>query len=221
MNPMTATPPSQADAPRMRKDVARNRALLLQTADKLLATRGLDLTFHELAEAAGLGVGTVYRHFADRDTLLNALIDQRFTVTRDILLDAEKIEDPLQALCTGILRVCEYHFADRATLQAMLSNAERHRQLAVERLQPVTQRLVSRAIASGRIRQDFSHTDLPLIYLMAGSLKGNTEQTRPDLWRRYVEAIVDGFIADIADRLGHQVPAASDEDIAAIMEAQD
>jgi AcrR family transcriptional regulator len=195
-------------APRVRKDVARNRALLLDTADRLIAVRGLDVTFHELAEAAGVGVGTVYRHFADRNALLGALVEQRFEAARDILLVAEQIADPVEALRTAVLRTCEHQCSDRAMWQAMLSVAEGHRDLAKERLLPILTRIVERARSTGRLRADFTLTDLPMIFMLTGGLSRHTARTQPGVWRRYVEAILDGFMLRESDRTGSAVPAA-------------
>jgi AcrR family transcriptional regulator len=201
-----------ASAPRVRKDVARNRALLLEAADKLIAVRGLAIGFHELATVAGVGVGTVYRHFPDKEALLGALIEQRFDAAREILLAAEQIDDPVEALRVAILTTCEHQFSDRAMWQAMVSVVEGHRDLARERLLPTLTRLVERARDSGRLRADFAVTDLPMIFFITGGLSQPIEHARPDLWRRYVQAILDGFIVDPADRTGSAVPAAATED---------
>jgi AcrR family transcriptional regulator len=195
-------------APRVRKDVARNRALLLHTADTLIAAQGLDITFHELAAAAGVGVGTVYRHFADKDELLGALVEQRFDAMVEIMLEAESIEDPIEALRAVVVRTCESQFSDRAVFQAMLGQAEQHRHMAKERLLPVITRIVRRAQDSGRIRVDFCDTDLPLMFMMTGKLSHLAGNNRPDIWRRYVNAMFDGFLTDDRDRTGTDVPPA-------------
>ncbi|ONH60181.1 TetR family transcriptional regulator [Frankia sp. CcI49] len=209
---MSATPTvSGSDAPRARKDAVRNRAILLETADRLIAIRGLDVTFHQLAAAAGMGVGTVYRHFADKEALLGALIEQRFDTARDIMLAAEQVADPIEALRAAIVRTCEYHFSDRALWQAMMSAAKRNQELARERLLPVITRIVARARASGRLRDDFTATDFPMIFLLTGNL-GYPVDIRPDLWRRYVESIIDGFMLQDSDRVGTAAPAAPTED---------
>ncbi|MGI8591373.1 MAG: TetR/AcrR family transcriptional regulator [Nakamurella sp.] len=56
----------------VRQDVTRNRARLLKAADELVAERGLDISFNGLAHRSGVGVGTVYRHFADKGALVTA-----------------------------------------------------------------------------------------------------------------------------------------------------
>ena len=210
---------SRSHEPRMRKDVARNRALLLEAADSLLASRGLDMTLHELADAAGLGVGTVYRHFADKEVLLDALVEQRFLATRDLLLAAEQVEDPIRSLRQGVLDVCAYLTKDRAMLQAVVSNAERHQDLAERTLQPIAARMVERAMATGRLRADFDALDVPLIFLLSGGLAANAGTERPDLWRRYVEALLDGFMTHDADRVGSAVSAPNNVDVRSIIAA--
>jgi len=151
--------------PRARSDAIRNRTLLLKTADKLLAERGLGLTCHELAAAAGVGVGTVYRHFADKNALLGALIERRFEAARDLLLTAEKIEDPIDALREAITRMCKLQFTDRGLWQALLTDANRYGPLANEILVPISARIADRArqrTNSRRLLGDRLRDDLPV-----------------------------------------------------------
>ena len=56
-----------------RKDAARNRLLLLETARRVFAERGLGVTLHSIAAEAGVGVGTIYRHFPDKKLLIDAV----------------------------------------------------------------------------------------------------------------------------------------------------
>lgn len=198
---------------RERKDVVRNRALLLQAADRLIAERGLEVSFHDVAREAGVGIGTVYRHFADKDALLGALVEQRFDAVRAVLIEAERVEDAVDALRGTILRICELQFSDRATREAIVSDADRHRAIVREQLLPILNRIVERARSSGRVRGDFSVTDLPMIFLLTGAISHHTGIVRPDLWRRYVDTLLDGFVLQAADRTGTAVPAATDAEL--------
>ncbi|WP_460444532.1 TetR/AcrR family transcriptional regulator [Angustibacter aerolatus] len=207
-----------AGPPRVRRDVARNRELLLGAADTLLAERGLRFTLHDLAAASGLGVATVYRHVTDRDELLAALVRRRFETMRDLLTGAEQHADPVEALRQGVLAVCRFHASDRAAREALLSDAARDRELAEQTLRPVAQRLVQRALESGRVRPDVRESDLPMLFLAAGALASATVPVREDLWQRYVDALLDGLLLHDADRRGGQVPAPSPVELRAVLD---
>ncbi|GMA85679.1 hypothetical protein GCM10025868_09290 [Angustibacter aerolatus] len=81
--------------------------------------------------------------------------------------------------------------------------------LAEQTLRPVAQRLVQRALESGRVRPDVRESDLPMLFLAAGALASATVPVREDLWQRYVDALLDGLLLHDADRRGGQVPAPS------------
>ncbi len=61
----------------LRKDAERNRLRILDAAGELFAQRGLGVTLDDIARHAGVGVGTVYRRFADKELLIDALFEQR------------------------------------------------------------------------------------------------------------------------------------------------
>src|SRR5690349_10234156 len=64
----------------LRSDAARNRERILVAAEEVFATRGLEATLDDIAAHAGLGVGTVYRRFANRDELVDALFAEKLNV---------------------------------------------------------------------------------------------------------------------------------------------
>ncbi|WP_062516047.1 TetR/AcrR family transcriptional regulator [Demequina gelatinilytica] len=196
---------SKQEGTRVRKDVARNRAALLAAADRLLATRGVDLTFHDVAEEAGLGVGTVYRHFEDRSELLDALIDTRIETLRTIVAAAAQHDDPVEGLREAVLGVCERQFEDRVTAQLLFMDSERHRKLAGERVLPLIVDLVDRVRATGSARADLAATDIPMILFVVSSLARATADVRGDLWRRYANLLLDGLISGDGDR-GAPIP---------------
>ncbi|PHP51723.1 TetR/AcrR family transcriptional regulator [Actinomyces ruminis] len=68
--------PSAAVTP-TRKDAARNRAKLLASAERLFSAEGLAVTLKDVARDAGVGVGTVYRHFPTKDALVAALFAEQ------------------------------------------------------------------------------------------------------------------------------------------------
>jgi AcrR family transcriptional regulator len=181
----------------VRKDVTRNRALLLKAADELLAESGLDISLNELAKRAGVGVGTVYRHFADKDAVLAALFDQRLDSLAAILQEGLAREDPMDGLRHVLYTLGEMQAGDRALFQVMVVSKTAEQRAAVrKRLQPLGTELVRRAKATGQIRRDLSPTDIPMLLWVSMSINDYAGTVRADLWRRYVELALIGFGAD-------------------------
>ena len=86
----TFTPPERP----LRKDAERNRQRILEAAGELFAERGLGVTLDDVAHHAGVGVGTVYRRFPDKEVLIDALFEQRIEAIATIASEALEIEDP-------------------------------------------------------------------------------------------------------------------------------
>jgi AcrR family transcriptional regulator len=181
----------------IRKDVARNRARLLQAADELVAEHGLEISLNELARRAGLGVGTVYRHFADKDAVLDALFEDRLDIVAQVMQDAAQREDPIEALRYAVFTICELQARDRALFQAVATGkTPEQRAKTRRRLEPLAIKLVERAKATGRMRADFAPTDVPVLLWISMAVSDIGGTVRPDLWRRYVEVALAGFAAE-------------------------
>src|SRR4051794_21109213 len=76
----------------LRKDAERNRLRILAAAGELFAERGLGVTLDDIARHAGVGVGTVYRRYADKELLIDALFEQR--IESMCTIAAEALEQP-------------------------------------------------------------------------------------------------------------------------------
>ncbi|HWE60972.1 MAG TPA: TetR family transcriptional regulator [Chloroflexota bacterium] len=81
-----------------RTDAVANRARILEAARAILAERGLDMEVNEVAERASVGVGTLYRHFANRDDLVRAILSETFEGLVARVRSIAAIEDPAAAL---------------------------------------------------------------------------------------------------------------------------
>lgn len=176
----------------LRRDVVRNRAKLLAAADDYLAERGPPIAFNELARYAGVGVGTVYRHFASPEALLDELVDRRVDSVVLVLEHAAGVDDPVAALRQAVLEICDLQAADRGIAQAL---AGPRFEAVRERLMPSTRRIVERAAASGRMRPEFSPTDFGVLLWLGDALHGHAGHVDGRLWRRYVEALLDGLLS--------------------------
>ncbi len=107
----------------LRADALRNRAKILQAAAEVFAAQGLDVTLDDIAHHAGVGGGTVYRRFADREALIEALFEVRMKAVLQQLRDALDDPDPWHGFSTLVEGICALIATDRGMRQVMLSSA--------------------------------------------------------------------------------------------------
>src|ERR1700694_3164569 len=94
---MASTTPLVSERP-LRRDAARNRLRILQAAREVFADRGLDASLDQIAAHAGVGVGTVYRRFPDKDALIDALFEERIGEIAAAAQRALSAPDPWEGL---------------------------------------------------------------------------------------------------------------------------
>jgi AcrR family transcriptional regulator len=181
----------------LRRDAERNRRRILEAAAEVFAARGLGVTMDDIAEHAGVGVGTVYRRFPQKELLIDALFEDRIEAFVTLAQQALTEDDPWEALIRFLERGQALQAANRGVKELMQSTAHgRERVGSVrERLAPLGQRLIERAQAAGQLRRDIEVTDLPLIQVMLGAIVDFTRDVEPDAWRRLFAIIVDGLRA--------------------------
>lgn len=179
----------------LRADAARNRARILQAASEVFAARGLQVTLDDIARHAGLGTGTVYRRFGDRETLVEALFEDRMddtvALSRRCLTDA----DPWHGLVTMLESTCEVLARDKGMREVMLSTAYGHNLVAMgrARMRPLVAQLIARAQAAGVVRPDLGAEDVPLLFLMMSTIDDFAADSPKPLWRRYFALLLDGW----------------------------
>src|SRR6478609_1139321 len=91
---LPASVDDMADAPdrALRKDAALNRERLLAAASELFAEQGFSVTLNDIAHHAGVGIGTAYRRFPNKEAVMDALFEQRLQQVADVAREA--LEDP-------------------------------------------------------------------------------------------------------------------------------
>jgi AcrR family transcriptional regulator len=181
----------------LRADATRNRARLLASARTLFAERGLDATMDEIACHAGVGVGTAYRRFRNRDDLIAALFEERLDEFMAIVDDALADADPWRALSGFLERSMEMQAEDRGFKELLLQSSERRERMRRfrERMRPLVAELVRRARDAGELRADVVEQDVLLISLMVGSVADFAHDVEPQLWRRSLTLLLDGLRA--------------------------
>ena len=190
---MAVSPPTP-ERP-LRRDAERNRQRILEAARAAFADDGLSVTLDEIARRAGVGVGTIYRRFPDKEQLIDALFEARMNELAAEAEAALQAEDPWQGLVRFLEIACEQHACDRGFKEVALSGVHGRERVARARqlMLPIVSKLVARAQADGSLRSDLQATDMPLIQLMLGSLSECTREADPDAWRRFLGIIADGL----------------------------
>ncbi|WP_199523574.1 TetR/AcrR family transcriptional regulator [Micromonospora craterilacus] len=161
---MPTVPPTNAEP--LRADSARVRARMLRAARERLAAGDLELPMNAIAKAAGVGVGTVYRHFPSRQALLEALAAERFALLVDVAERAAVGPDVAAELARLLRAALEHQRADPA-LAAVLAEPDaarpETRELG-EALTAAVERLLERARATGVIRPEITAGNLQALF---------------------------------------------------------
>ncbi len=205
-----------AVAPRsLRKDAERNRVRILASAKVLFAERGVDVGLDEIADHAGVGVGTVYRRFPDREVLVDELLEEKTAAIEAIAADALEIDDPWEGLVAFLVRSQEMQAADRGLKQALLVPTRGAERLAAARarIEPLVSRLIERARRSGDLRSDLRFEDFPMLVEMISAVSVATHAHAPDLWRRYLGIVIDGLATSRERPTELGAPALAREDL--------
>jgi AcrR family transcriptional regulator len=187
----TFTPPERP----LRKDAERNRQRILEGAGELFAERGLGVTLDDVAHHAGVGVGTVYRRFPNKELLIDALFEQRIEAIGAIAAEALEIEDPWAAFLFYFEQGSELQARDRG-LKELLTCSTHGGTCVVEakaRLRTRVTEIFDRAKAAGVVREDADPLDTPVIMVMLGAVMDRSRDVEPELWRRYLGLVLDGL----------------------------
>src|SRR4051794_6090655 len=190
-----------ADRP-LRKDAELNRQRLLAAATEVFAQRGLDATLNDVAHHAGVGVGTAYRRFANKEQLIDELFAQRIDEIAALADRALADADAWRGFTSFIEGSLQLQLDDRG-FREILNNPEKgHTRLADarERITPLVESIVERAKRAGVLRPDFDPTDLIFIQLARAALMAPPRDSTPALYRRYLTMFLDGVRTDRANR---------------------
>ena len=199
----------------LRRDAERNRQRILTAAAEVFTQRGLDATLDDVARQAGVGVGTVYRRFPDKESLVAELFQDRIDAMVAVAEAACAAPDPWHALVSFLEYAAASMAGDMGLRQMMMFATYGKDRVAYarEQMRPVVGKLVERAQAAGALRPDFSATDVPLIAFMLASAAEYAGPVQPDVWRRYLAMVVDGMRPCRDDVSELPVPALSPEEM--------
>ncbi|WP_198169625.1 TetR/AcrR family transcriptional regulator [Agromyces laixinhei] len=178
-----------------RRDARRNHERLLIEAKHLFAERGIDAPLDELAARAGVGAGTVYRHFPNRDALVRELYDDAIADLAEFAPQFLNAETGWRAIELWLERVSGW-LAASPHLQAVMARVAEldpdHRPAA--EFAPMMDAVVARAQAEGSLRDDVTAVDLSVMVDMLGSLGQYGDAYLP-FRRRQLGIVLDGLRA--------------------------
>ena len=178
----------------LRSDARRNRELLTSTAAELFGERGVDVPLEEIARRANVGIGTLYRHFATRDALVEAVYRREIGLLCDGVDELLRDEPADAALATWMRRFANYVAKKRGMAMALKSVLGADSELFTyshQRIRDALGALVAAAADSGQIRDDVDAEDL--LRAMSGICMATDSPGWADRTARLVDLLMDGM----------------------------
>ena len=202
----TKAPPRKREAAApdraLRADALRNREAVLAAARELFADQGLEAQMPDVAKAAKVGVGTVYRHFPTKEDLIRALAEDRFRRLAERAEEALAEDDAWEAFQGFIRYSAEIQVADRGLCEVMGSRPDIMETAAeAAGLQELSEELVKRAQRSGELRADVTWEDVPMIACSLGRITQAQQGPAAGRWPRLLAIVLDGLRAPAAEKL--------------------
>jgi AcrR family transcriptional regulator len=184
----------------LRADARRNREKVLAAARAVFSEQGRDAQIDDVARRAGVGVGTVYRHFPTKEALIEALMVDAFQTIAEEAQRALDIEDPWEAFSTVLWRGAETMSADRALSEvfASIPSAMETAMPMIEGLTVSMETIMRRAQDAGVLRRDAMIDDIPMLMCGIGSAT-KKEHRCEGAWRRHLSIVLDGLRATAAE----------------------
>ncbi|SFK50996.1 regulatory protein, tetR family [Amycolatopsis sacchari] len=176
----------------LRADARRSRDAIVAAASELFAQRGSEVQMDEIAERAGVGMGTLYRHFATKQALLAAIVGLRFAAMTEQARAAEEVDDPRASFRELLLGYLEAAARDAAFRYAILGPEKKEWAGIADqkaRFADIARRIIRRAVDAGHVRSDLTFTDFVLI------TRGAMANMNPDDddWRRHLTLVFEGI----------------------------
>jgi AcrR family transcriptional regulator len=186
---------TDTDTRPLRADARRNRERVLVAARETFAADGLDAQVDDVAQRAGVGVGTVYRHFPTKEALVDAVAAAGYEEICSIARESLEQNDPWEAFSDFMWRGARMHRHDRAQCEINSTRPDVVQRVFGDKqeLLGLVAQLIERGQAAGAIRGDLTADDMPTIWCSLGA----AQQRSPNdaRWERYLQVVLDGLRA--------------------------
>jgi len=192
-------PPAKADTPcltskRLRADALRNREKLIETAAAAFAEGGVQTSLEDIARRAGVGIGTLYRHFPTREHLVEVVYRRELEALCTAAEELSRIHPPDVALGEWMQRLVGYIATKRGMADSlrilMTTNSELFAE-ASGKIPQALRGLVEAAAAAGAIRRDIDATDV--MQALSGVYSAPHTPDWHERSRRLVSLLMDGL----------------------------
>jgi len=200
---MSASDREQTRRP-LRRDAREHRDRLLAAAQSEFAAHGVDASLEKIARAAGVAIGTLYRHFPTRLDLLLAALEPRLQEFLEGATTALHIDDPWEGFVYYLENLFGMQAGDRGfndfLSRRFPGNASTER-IHDQMCQDIAN-VLTRAQEAGEARPDITQADIVNLIWSNGRLIEATSETAPNAWRRNLALMLDAYRAERA----HPIP---------------
>lgn len=183
----------------LRADAQRNRDALLEAAREIFVAEGTEVPFEDFARRAGVGTGTLYRHFPNREALATAVFEAEVTALRDRATELAATEPPDQALATFLGEMVDRMYAQRGFGGTFHALAERGSDVVADggvAMEDAVAELLRRGAEAGVLRTDVSAATVLLA--IHGVSSASVRSERREESDGVVRLIVDGLRTSVS-----------------------
>lgn len=179
------------EQPALRRDAARNRDKIVAAAREAFADHGVDVGVDVIADQAGVGVGTLYRRFPTKESLIDAIIGELFDQVTDLArecLEAQPPEAGFVAYLRGVGQLQVDHVGCLSRLWTHTGHAH-----ARKEFESTVRQLLRRAQDAGLVRRDVVYQDISVILWSLSGVVETTAPVAPTQWQRYLDLVLAGL----------------------------
>lgn len=194
---MSDEPAQVAEPPtgRLRADARHNRDRIIAAAAEAFEQRGLDVSMASIARRAGVGVATLFRRFPTKTSLVEEVFSQQFRACRELLDAALEDPDPWRGFCGLLESVRRMQVRHRGFVEAFVGVGS-PAAVTADRIRFAEHGfavLVERAKNAGKLRTDFSTTDLTLILRSIGGVTTGPAEVADAVSQRLLSYLIESF----------------------------
>jgi len=183
--------------PTLRRDAARNHDQIVQAARALFAVRGLDVSVDEITREAGVGMGTLYRHFPTKDDLITAVLDEAFVQYVGLAEAAHESATAWEGIVGFLEQALAMHAANRGLKELVYSHDRNRRRADATRRQmrSILTELVDRAQRERSLRAGVTADDLLLILEGGAGVIQRSGNGARQAAQRFLHLVLPGLLA--------------------------